>query len=112
MVRVAMQRLECPLVAVGAFMILQCHDEIVVECPVDAVDAVVALTCEQMTAFDFWLRPRVECERGETYGDMTKIREAIPSPRLSDSGTPAVPNHLRQDQSCLAGVVTVAGAKG
>jgi len=85
MVRVAMQRLECPLVAVGAFMILQCHDEIVVECPVDAVDTVVALTCEQMTAFDFWLRPRVECERGENYGDMTKIREATPSPRLSDS---------------------------
>ena len=85
MVRIAMQRLERPLAAVGAFMIIQCHDEIVVECPVDAVDAVVALTCEQMTAFDFWLRPRVECERGETYGDMTKIREAIPSPRLSDS---------------------------
>jgi DNA polymerase-1 len=73
MVRIAMQRLERPLAAVGAFMILQCHDEIVVECPVDAVDAVLALTCEQMTAFDFWLRPRVECERGENYWDMTKI---------------------------------------
>jgi DNA polymerase I-like protein with 3'-5' exonuclease and polymerase domains len=85
MVRVAMQRLERPLAAVGAFMILQCHDEIVIECPVGAVDAVVALTCEQMTAFDFWLRPRVECERGENYWDMTKIRAAIPSPRLSDS---------------------------
>jgi DNA polymerase-1 len=79
MVRVAMQRLERPLAAVGAFMILQCHDEIVVECPVDAEETVVALTCEQMTAFDFWLRPRVECERGENYWDMTKIREAIPS---------------------------------
>jgi DNA polymerase I-like protein with 3'-5' exonuclease and polymerase domains len=85
MVRIAMQRIERPLAAWGVFMILQCHDEIVVECPVGAVDAVVALTCEQMTAFDFWLRPRVECERGENYWDMTKIREAIPSPRLSDS---------------------------
>jgi DNA polymerase I-like protein with 3'-5' exonuclease and polymerase domains len=85
MVRIAMQRLERPLAALGAFMIIQCHDEIVVECPVGAVDAVVALTCEQMTAFDFWLRPRVECERGENYWDMTKIREAIPSPLLSDS---------------------------
>jgi DNA polymerase-1 len=85
MVRVAMQRLERPLAVVGAFMIIQCHDEIVIECPVDAVDAVVALTCEQMTAFDFWLRPRVECECGENYWDMTKIREAVPSPRLNDS---------------------------
>ena len=85
MVRVAMQRLERPLAAVGAFMILQCHDEIVIECPVDVEDAVVTLTCEQMTAFDFWLRPRVECERGENYWDMTKIREAVPSPRLNDS---------------------------
>jgi len=100
MVRTAMQRLERPLAAVGAFMIIQCHDEIVVECPVDAVDAVVALTCEQMTAFDFWLRPRVECERGENYWEMTKIREAIPSPCLSDSVTSAVPSHLLQDQSC------------
>jgi DNA polymerase I-like protein with 3'-5' exonuclease and polymerase domains len=74
MVRAAMQRLERPLAACGAFMIIQCHDEIVVECPVGAVDAVVPLTCEQMTAFDFWLRPRVECERGENYGDMQRIR--------------------------------------
>ena len=74
MVRIAMQRLERPLAAHGAFMIIQCHDEIVVECPVGAVDAVVALTCEQMTAFDFWLRPRVECERGENYADMQRIR--------------------------------------
>jgi DNA polymerase I-like protein with 3'-5' exonuclease and polymerase domains len=55
-------------------MIIQCHDEIVVKCPVDVVDAVVALTCEQMTAFAFWLRPRVECERGENYWDMQRIR--------------------------------------
>jgi DNA polymerase I-like protein with 3'-5' exonuclease and polymerase domains len=110
MVRIAMQRLERPLAAVGAFMIIQCHDEIVVECPVDVVDAVVALTCEQMTAFDFWLRPRVECERGENYWDMTKIRAAIPSPLLSDSGTPAVPSDLLRDQSCRAGVVAVAKA--
>jgi hypothetical protein len=110
MVRVAMQRLERPLAAVGAFMILQCHDEIVIECPVDVEDAVVTLTCEQMTAFDFWLRPRVECERGENYGDMTKIREAIPSPSLSDSVIPAGPSRLLQDQSCLAAAVAVAPA--
>ena len=89
MVRIAMQRLERPLAACGAFMIIQGHDELVVECPVGAVDAVVALTCEQMTAFDFWLRPRVECERGENYWDMTKIREAIPSPLLSDAVNPS-----------------------
>jgi DNA polymerase I-like protein with 3'-5' exonuclease and polymerase domains len=110
MVRTAMQRLERPLAAVGAFIIIQCHDEIVVECPVDVVDAVVALTCEQMTAFDFWLRPRVECERGENYWDMTKIREAIPSPLLSDSVTPAVPSRIPQDQPCLDVVVAVAEA--
>jgi DNA polymerase I-like protein with 3'-5' exonuclease and polymerase domains len=74
MVRIAMQRLERPLAAYGAFLILQVHDELVVECPVDAVDAVVALTCEQMTAFDFWLRPRVECERGANYWDMQRVR--------------------------------------
>jgi hypothetical protein len=39
---------------------------------------------------------------------MTMIREAIPSPLLNDSVTPAVPSRLLQEEPCLAVVVAVA----
>jgi len=78
MIRVAMQRLEGPLAALGARMILQVHDELVVEYPAGAEREVVALCVREMTAFDqFLLRPRVEPKVSATnYAEMAAYMEA------------------------------------
>jgi DNA polymerase-1 len=72
MVRVAMQRLEAPLATVGARMLLQVHDELVVEYPATAEGVVLPLCQRVMTDFDqFLLRPRVEPKvSGTNYAEM------------------------------------------
>lgn len=72
MVRIAMQRLEEPLEYLEASMLLQVHDEIVVEAPTSATEDVANMMRDVMTDFDFKLRPRVEISLGESYGRVTK----------------------------------------
>jgi len=61
MIRVAMQRLEPELARMGARMLLQCHDELVIEYPAENETAILRTCCEAMTDFDqFQLRPRVD----------------------------------------------------
>lgn len=67
MIRVAMQRLEEPLEYYGADILLQVHDELVLEAPDEAVHDVVRLAQSVMTDFDFWLKPRVEITVGKRY---------------------------------------------
>jgi DNA polymerase I-like protein with 3'-5' exonuclease and polymerase domains len=77
-VRLAMQRLERPLGALGARLAHQIHDELVVSCPdnPDTVRTVAHLMRSVLTGrhesmggcLDFmWLRPRVECAVGYNY---------------------------------------------
>jgi len=72
MIRIAMQRLEKPLEQYGAEILLQVHDELVLEAPDKEVDEVSRLARGVMTEFDFWLRPRVEISVGKRYGQTTK----------------------------------------
>jgi DNA polymerase-1 len=72
MIRVAMQRLEAPLASLDSRMLLQVHDELLVEYPAGAEHEVVALCVREMTNFDqFLLRPRVEPKvSGTNYAEM------------------------------------------
>jgi DNA polymerase I len=73
MVRIAMQRLEAPLAAEGASLVLQVHDELVAEVPVEAAPRVISLMQHHMTDFPHWkLRPRVEFSTGTRYGQVEK----------------------------------------
>lgn len=72
MIRVAMQRLENPLEQHDSEILLQCHDELVLEAPDSEVGPVARLARDVMTDFDFWLRPRVEISVGKRYGQMKK----------------------------------------
>jgi DNA polymerase I-like protein with 3'-5' exonuclease and polymerase domains len=76
MMRVAMQRLEEPLEDIGAHMLLQVHDEIVVEAPDSKVREAAKRTREVMTDFKFNLRPRVDTSVGVSYGKVSKLKEA------------------------------------
>ncbi len=76
MVRHAMQRLEKPLEAIGAAMLLQVHDEIVVEAPEGREEEARRICRDVMCDFEFWLRPRIDTAVGETYGKMEKMKEA------------------------------------
>jgi len=78
MIRQAMQVLEPLLARLGARMILQVHDELVVEYPAEAEREVVALCVRVMTNFDqFLLRPRVEPKvSGTNYAEMMAYEEA------------------------------------
>lgn len=61
MIRVAMQRLEPVLAALGARLILQVHDELVVLYPAERKEQVLSICREVMTDFpNFKLRPRVD----------------------------------------------------
>lgn len=61
MIRVAMQRLEPVLAALGARMVLQVHDELVVMYPAERRAQVLSVCREVMTDFpNFKLRPRVD----------------------------------------------------
>jgi len=73
MTRVAMQRLEPLLDSLDARMLLQVHDEIVVECPDERVSEVIATMRKAMCDFDFALRPRVEPKVGKTYGTVEDV---------------------------------------
>lgn len=77
-VRLSMQRLEPVLDQLGAEMLLQVHDEIVIEAPDAAVPAVVECASRVMTDFNnFRLRPRVEPKIGRTYGSVQPfVKEA------------------------------------
>ena len=79
MIRVAMQRVEAPLAALGARMVLQVHDELVVIYPAEAERAVVRLCVGEMTRFDqFLLRPRVEPKvSAKNYAEMELYKEAV-----------------------------------
>lgn len=76
MARLSMQRLEPVLEKYGAEMLLQVHDEIVVECPEENVAAVIREMRRIMCDFEFKLPPRVEPSIGDTYGNVTKYEEA------------------------------------
>lgn len=61
MIRVAMQRLEPVLAALDSRLVLQVHDEIVVEYPEEREEQVLSVSRECMTDFpNFKLRPRVD----------------------------------------------------
>ena len=68
MIRLAMQRLEKPLEQHDADILLQVHDELVLEAPDEAVHDVARLARGIMTDFDFWLPPRVDISVGKRYG--------------------------------------------
>lgn len=71
MVRIAMQRLEQPLDDMGSRMLLQVHDEVLVEAPEEQARRAVQLTSSIMTNFNqFPLRPRVEPGVGLNYHDV------------------------------------------
>lgn len=74
MMRLAMQRLEEPLDDIGASMLLQVHDEIVVEVPVGNERAARDVVCAQMEGFDFRLKPRIGTMIGESYGHVEEYR--------------------------------------
>jgi len=73
MMRTAMQRLEQPLERLGAAMLLQVHDEVVIEAPEENAAKVARLAQHMMTGFDFRLRPRVEISAGTNYGRVEKM---------------------------------------
>jgi DNA polymerase-1 len=60
MVRIAMLRLEPMLAQYGAYMILQVHDELLIEYPEKYEKPVLKITKNVMEDFDFKLRPRVD----------------------------------------------------
>lgn len=72
-IRIAMQRLESPLDALGAHMTLQVHDEIVIEGPKEKAQEIKAVVTEIMTDFDFLLKPRVEVNMGDDYHNVARI---------------------------------------
>ncbi|MGH8899418.1 MAG: DNA polymerase [Egibacteraceae bacterium] len=79
MIRCAMQTLEPLLAALGARMLLQVHDELLVEYPAGAEHEVVRLCSLVMTNFDqFLLRPRVEPKvSGTNYAEMANYTEGV-----------------------------------
>lgn len=79
MVRQAMQTLEPLLDTLGSRMLLQCHDELLVEYPVAAEREVVRVCTHVMTNFDrFELRPRVEPRvSGTNYAEMSAYEETV-----------------------------------
>lgn len=68
MVRLAMQRLEKALDTMDAEMVLQVHDEVVVEGPVEREEDIKRTMKTVMETFDFRLRPRVDVKTGISYG--------------------------------------------
>ncbi len=60
MIRLAMMRLEPMLAQYGAAIILQVHDELLIEYPAEAERPVLRLVRHVMEDFDFDLRPRVD----------------------------------------------------
>jgi DNA polymerase-1 len=73
MMRLTQQALESPLDSYGAHMLLQVHDELMVECPVENVRPVAALVQAVATSFDeFALRPRISIGVGANYEDAKK----------------------------------------
>jgi DNA polymerase-1 len=60
MVRLAMLRLEPMLAQYGAYMVLQVHDELLIEYPEEAERPVLTLVKRVMEDFDFKLKPRVD----------------------------------------------------
>jgi DNA polymerase I len=78
MIRRAMQRLERPLAALDARMLLQVHDELLVDYPAEAEREVIAICVREMTDFDqFLLRPRVDPKVSATnYAEMVDYKEA------------------------------------
>ncbi|MBN1583186.1 MAG: DNA polymerase I [Anaerolineae bacterium] len=71
--KIAMIRLAQVLVEHGlrARMVLQVHDEVVLEVPRDEVDEVVALTCQVMeSAYELSVPLKVDVEVGENWFDM------------------------------------------
>lgn len=68
MVRLAMQRLEKALDTLDACMVLQVHDEIVVEGPEENEQAIKGTMKAVMENFNFNLRPRVDVKKGTAYG--------------------------------------------
>lgn len=68
MIRLAMMRLEPMLAQYGAAMILQVHDELLIEYPAEAERPVLRIIQLVMEDFDFDLRPRVDIKTsGENY---------------------------------------------
>lgn len=72
MVRVAMQKLEQPLEDVGASMLLQVHDELVVETPEENRQGTIERMDAMMCDFNFRLQPRIEVSAGQRYGLVEK----------------------------------------
>lgn len=77
MIRLAMQRLEPMIAQYGAYMILQVHDELVVEFPVEYEREVLKLCKYVMEDFDFDLKPRVDINTSaKDYAHMEAWKEA------------------------------------
>jgi DNA polymerase-1 len=77
MIRRAMQRLEPMIAQYDAYMILQVHDELVVEYPAEYEREVLKLCRYVMEDFDFDLKPRVDINTSaQNYAQMEAWKEA------------------------------------
>ena len=72
-VRRSMQKMEEPLSVLGAEMVLQVHDEVVIEAPESAAREAARVAKHVMEDFDFWLRPRVDISWGDRFGALKEM---------------------------------------
>ena len=69
-IKIAMINLDGPLMDIGARMLLQVHDELLIEAPLDKADAVSELTCQtMMNAAHLSVPLNVEVGRGPNWFD-------------------------------------------